>query len=876
MKTICGCCEPGSPPTPLTVENRPALSAIAYRIGTYSSFRQAMLEGIARAPELAALTTRRSDDYAITVLELWAAVADVLTFYQERYANEAFLRTAAFRDSIMRLADTIGYRLRPGVAAETWIAFTLDKGKTLKIAAGQKVQSVPPAGEQPRVFETLADITADAAWNRLRIFPPSAARTPLQKNSTGERLDRVTGPAVAAALAPGAAVVLFNDGTTDPVEEKKIRTLANVDDRVALRWDLPVKSGAWNASTRVFRYRRTFKWFGHNAPAQYVVPSAPASAPHRITWSLTNLGSLVIAAGTTIQLDGKYENLGAGQKLLIADSATGGYKTLVTIEKVRQVNAAFGPLADTVTELTVKRVGSGVTQVPEITSRQKVVVYELEGDAISFWQEYYQSNITGDTLYLPGVARQDPERGLGVEVGRTISRDAFAAGAVICLREVEKGRRVLLADAKAAPVPATLRETPTVVPANAGEGQFCHLVLKVSLTGSLSLETASAMLLGNVAEASHGETVSHETVGSGDASAVFQSLTLKKAPLTWLSGTKGLSSTLDLRVDGIRWKQVAQLYGQAADASVFETRTEDDGITTLQFGDGRNGATLPTGSNNVTATYRIGSGLAGRVAAGSLTTLLSRPTGLSAASNPLAAEGGSDAETLDEARQNAPRTVRTFGRIVSLADFEDEVTASGEIAKALATWVWDGLDRSIYLTIAGQAGATFSEQARRDLGASLNRLRDPNHRLRIANYQKINIEFRAGVAVDAAYDRDTVLAAAREAVLDALSFDNLRLGQSIHLSDLYRVLQDVPGVVYVDVDRLMFKQPAWMPLLLFLILLWLRGVQFLPGFVPAPVQAHLRIFSARPAPFVTGAILAAELAAVESPTQDVTIEPREV
>jgi hypothetical protein len=81
MKTICGCCEPGSPPTPLTVENRPALSAIAYRIGTYSSFRQAMLEGIARSPELAALTTRRSDDYAITLLELWAAVADVLTFY---------------------------------------------------------------------------------------------------------------------------------------------------------------------------------------------------------------------------------------------------------------------------------------------------------------------------------------------------------------------------------------------------------------------------------------------------------------------------------------------------------------------------------------------------------------------------------------------------------------------------------------------------------------------------------------------------------------------------------------------------------------------------------------------------------------------------
>jgi hypothetical protein len=152
---------------------------------------------------------------------------------------------------------------------------------------------------------------------------------------------------------------------------------------VVLAWDLPVKLDTWDSSTKAFRFRRTFKWFGHNAPAQYVVPSAPSSALHRITWSLTDRPSLVISAGTTVQLDGKYENLGAGQRLLIVDSGASGTKTLVTIEKVEQVNATFGPLADTVTELEVKPVASGVTQVPEITSRQKVVIYELEGDGRS-------------------------------------------------------------------------------------------------------------------------------------------------------------------------------------------------------------------------------------------------------------------------------------------------------------------------------------------------------------------------------------------------------------------------------------------------------------------------------------------------------------
>jgi hypothetical protein len=107
MTDICGCCEPAAPLTPLAVENRPGLSAIAYRIGTYASFRQAMLTEIARTPELARLTTRQSDDYSITLLELWAVVCDVLTFYQERYANEAFLRTASLRESVGRLARLV-------------------------------------------------------------------------------------------------------------------------------------------------------------------------------------------------------------------------------------------------------------------------------------------------------------------------------------------------------------------------------------------------------------------------------------------------------------------------------------------------------------------------------------------------------------------------------------------------------------------------------------------------------------------------------------------------------------------------------------------------------------------------------------------------
>ncbi|HEY44890.1 MAG TPA: hypothetical protein G4O11_12995, partial [Anaerolineae bacterium] len=61
----CGCCEIGISPTPEKIQNRPGLSAISYRIGTYPSFKQAMIEAIGKSPELAAWTARVSDDYGI-------------------------------------------------------------------------------------------------------------------------------------------------------------------------------------------------------------------------------------------------------------------------------------------------------------------------------------------------------------------------------------------------------------------------------------------------------------------------------------------------------------------------------------------------------------------------------------------------------------------------------------------------------------------------------------------------------------------------------------------------------------------------------------------------------------------------------------------
>lgn len=166
----CGCCEGAEPLTPQSIANRPGLDALAYRAGTHSSFLETMRARLSSSgsPQLAGLTTRDAADPSMALLDAWAVVGDVLTFYQERIANEGYLRTATERRSVLELARLVGYAPRPGVSASTWLAYTLDPGPEALIPAGAAARSVPGPGEQPQAFETMEDLPARAAWNNLQ------------------------------------------------------------------------------------------------------------------------------------------------------------------------------------------------------------------------------------------------------------------------------------------------------------------------------------------------------------------------------------------------------------------------------------------------------------------------------------------------------------------------------------------------------------------------------------------------------------------------------------------------------------------------------------------------------------------------------------
>ena len=176
----CGCCKGLQEPP--AVDNAPGLPALRYRVDTQPGFYARMLQSLPLIPAdpsepdaprpLDALLTRASDDPTVALVDAAACVADVLTFYQERIANEGFLRTATERLSVLELARAIGYELKPGVAASVYLSFSVEDAPgapgVCTLAAGTPVQSVPAQGKLPQVFETSDELDARAEWNALQ------------------------------------------------------------------------------------------------------------------------------------------------------------------------------------------------------------------------------------------------------------------------------------------------------------------------------------------------------------------------------------------------------------------------------------------------------------------------------------------------------------------------------------------------------------------------------------------------------------------------------------------------------------------------------------------------------------------------------------
>jgi hypothetical protein len=848
----CGCCEGITAIVPEPLENRPGLSHVRYRIGTHDEFLLSALAALSD-PQFAALrslTTRDPDDFTIALLDGWATLADVLTFYQERIANELWLRTASERDSILRLAQLIGYRLKPGVAAETPLSLLLDETPgaptEVTVKVGTKVQSVPDADEKPQTFETIEDLDTRVEWNALKpalTTPPviTAGLTSLYLKGTATNLN------------PGDAILIVGDErdqhpTVHPDKERwDLRVLLRVtpdpkNDRTHITWERGLGKASIlpaAANVKIYALRQRAALFGHNAPNPALIPGATTP------WPEFNL------SGSYFDLDNAYAKIVAGSWITLTNNA--GY-----VELYKALTVSFPSRADFALSGKVTRVVPDTTEHFEFFGVRATLVH-AQSDLLEATSGPLIQPATGS---LAASLKRHPEllapiEGSVIKLDRLIpvldaGHKVIITGKLLRVRVAAASLTLTSADglqttnvSSGDSLPLTAR--PTLLPANsarwtlrtdegfegtvttdrnsliltlAGEKDAAISELRVihECAGEpsvLTLESpplahlfdrASVTIAANVADATHGETVS-EVLGNGDASQPNQNFKLKQtpqAPLTYIRSTKpgGAESSLQIRVNDLLWHEVSTLFERGPRERIFTTELADDGAVTVRFGDGIRGARPPSGSQNIKATYRRGIGLDGLVRAGQLSTLLTRPPGLKSAINPLAAEGADDPESFDNAQQNAPFTVLTLDRVVSLEDYENFSRAYAGIAKALAIWTWDGRTRGVFITVAGPLGAEISSTLAQDLITTIHDAGDPFVPVRIESYQEALFRLSCQIMINPDYESEKVLTAATDALRSAFSFEQRSFGQPVVLSEVIALVQAVSGVVAVNIKKL--------------------------------------------------------------------------
>jgi predicted phage baseplate assembly protein len=336
-------------------------------------------------------------------------------------------------------------------------------------------------------------------------------------------------------------------------------------------------------------------------------------------------------------------------------------------------------------------------------------------------------------------------------------------------------------------------------------GDKVHSTLILANRLAYIYKRKTVKIYGNVVKATHGET-RREVLGSGDATQAMQTFTLKQPPLTFVSAPtpSGIESTLVVRVNDIKWHETDSLAGLKPQDRKFITKISDDAQTSVIFGNGEQGARLPTGVENVKAVYRSGIGKAGNVKAETIITLMTQTLGVSKVINPLRASGGADKETRDQARRNVPVALMALDRLVSTKDYAFFARTFAGIGKASARRLSDGFRQVVHLTIAGADDIPIdvNSDLYNNLRRALAKFGNPFQPVQVAARELLALIIVAKVSIHPDYLWESVAPKIRAAMFDAFSFERRELGQTVFLSEVISVIQKVEGVVYSDVDVL--------------------------------------------------------------------------
>lgn len=290
-----------------------------------------------------------------------------------------------------------------------------------------------------------------------------------------------------------------------------------------------------------------------------------------------------------------------------------------------------------------------------------------------------------------------------------------------------------------------------------------------------------------------GTTKVDQTLGTGNSDGT--------ASQRYSLGVGVVPSSVQVKVQSVLWTRQSYLIDATSTDTAYEVIYDGNGTVYVKFGDGVSGKIPPSG-NTLTATYRVADGSKGNVGASTIANITSNPGGTTAglnvtAASSTAASGGADLESTDSIRINAPLSLRSLNRAVSLADYATlAVSGSRGVQKANAI---AETYNSVILFVAGPNGTDISAGTMANIKSDFIGKTPPGVILTVSGYTKAYPQISATIYVNPSASNADVLADVQARVKEYLSYDNVTFNDTISQGDIYKAIMEVDGVYYVKI-----------------------------------------------------------------------------
>ncbi len=791
---------------------------------------------------------RESRDMGWLIARSLARACHILTEHADAYANEGYIGTATQWDDVRRMVALLDYHPAPPASASTFLALMAKESMAGIVAKGYQVKNAPTDGGSPAKFETLDEIDIDGELNQLHPLDGNKSQTAISEDMVW--VDEQGGSIEALDISGGDVGVLLNT----ELEVGRFISIANINHAAGTMEFVPP---GFTATQSWFEHQVMLLTGAKDVLAvkingEGVIEFDQATGltvGDVIGWEDTDwkFNEVIATDGERIRLDNlsmlptindsiyrlnrinktntvpfppdtiifpvHYKNGvvrdDAGlrgikkdedfEQKKIMGAAISSHNQIKSEKNISEIYIRYAHDAFVPQQIVVinpsgfavagapKGFRSGDWVVGSVGSGQRALhIASIEEREDDFILSFSHSKIDGnlERIYGPLQYTLHPE-------GFDRNQDKLPESHSIDLEKLpaalQKGRTVMLVCGDKTLV--------SEVEALAG-GTTITLLDKIEADTFIKADT---LIYANVVRAGHGERKPEKILGSGDATQSNQSFIMAVNDVSFIpdaSMSSGVRADIDVAVDGQVWQQISTLNNSSPTDIHYTVRMTEEAFLNISFGDGVLARRLPSGKNNIRVAYRLGTGSDGNLDAGSLLKPVKPHAIVKSVVHPVAATGGNAMESAKMLRENAPPTVLTLERAVSIADFARLAASYSSVWQAGAFVRPDSGGRGgLIEVVVVPAGGGELGALRTDLQDYLLSHALPGVQVAITLFDSLRPQVDVTLHIDIdQYDMETVEADVHAALLDAFSLQQRKLGQNMYLSEIYAVVENITGV----------------------------------------------------------------------------------